>query len=761
MKVREILEILGSISNAEELLQKLDNVGIEADLETEIKPEIIKKLERVYKTTIKLSKKKPEKAPEEPVEEKPIIPQLIEENKPEEKLEAEIKVLEPVKQIKEESSQKKAEKVPSINLEPKKKEKLDSPDKPSQAEELILKHVYDQYEEFVDEETTYNRIKNVKKRQIKSTRDRQANLPAEKAEKILYYKEGMSVAKVADGLGVGVGEIVRKLIAIGHMMGATAILERDTVELLALEFDFQLQDQMETDITKFELIDFADEESDLVERSPIVTIMGHVDHGKTTLLDTIRNAKVVASEAGGITQHIGAYQVKKNGKYITFIDTPGHAAFTEMRARGAEVTDIVILIVAADDGVMPQTIEAIEHAQAAKVPIIVAINKMDKKQADPDRIKQALANYNLLAEDWGGKTIYVPISALTGKGVEELLEMILLTAEMEQYKANPQRLGYGSVIEAKLDRGRGVVATLLVKNGTINIGDPIVVGSTYGKIRAMQDETQAKLKSAGPSKAVEITGLFEVPDAGDRFMVFEDERTSRLVAEQRLIRSYKESYEKRGTKSLSSMFEDMEGNIKELKLIIKGDVKGSVEALKGSLEKVEVEGVKIEVIRSAVGTITDTDISLALASESIIIGFNIRPNVKIVEEAKNKGIEVRLYNVIYKVIEDIEAAMKGLLDPVYEEKVTGQAEVRETYKVSKLGTIAGCYVINGEIRRNCQVRLIREDVAIYTGSLDSLKRFKDDVKEVRSGFECGIMIQNYNDIKVGDIIEGFVSEKVK
>ena len=758
MKVREILEILGNISNAEELLQKLDNVGIEADLETDIDGSIVKKLEKVYKMPIKISKKKQEKPLEEEKVEVAVITEEIKTSPTETKITPDEPVLKtPSKKTPLPIEEKPI--VEEIITEEVKEEAIEEIVK--QDYELSLKHVYDEYEEFVEEETTYNRIKNIKKKQIKTTKNRQANVPAEKQEKILYYREGMSVAKVADGLNVGVGEIVKKLITIDHMMNTTTILDRDTVEVLALEFGFELKDQMETDITKFELIDFADDEANLVERPPIVTIMGHVDHGKTTLLDTIRNAKVVASEAGGITQHIGAYQVKKNGKYITFIDTPGHAAFTEMRARGAEVTDIVILVVAADDGVMPQTIEAIEHAQAAKVPIIVAINKMDKKQANPERIKQELANYNLLAEEWGGKTIFVPISALTGKGVEDLLEMILLVSEMEQFKANPNRLGYGSVVEARLDKGRGVVATILVKNGTVNIGDPIVVGSTYGKIRAMQDETLAKLKSAGPSKAVEITGLLEVPNAGDRFMVFEDERTSRLVAEQRLIRSYKEAYEAKGVKSLSSIFEDMESGVKELKLIIKGDVKGSVEALKGSLEKVNVEGVKIEVIRSAVGTITDTDISLALASSSIIIGFNIRPNAKIVEEAKNKGVEVRLYNVIYKVIEDIEAAMKGLLDPVYEEKVIGQAEVRETYKVSKLGTIAGCYVINGEIKRNCQVRLIRESICIYTGNLDSLKRFKDDVKEVRTGFECGIMIQNYNDIKVGDVIEAFIMERVK
>ncbi len=750
MKVKEIIEILGV--TADELLQKLYNIDVEADLETDIDPTIVKKLSKVYKTEIKPKKKIVEKVekPVEPVAEPtPIViaPEPITPVEP--KLGVENKPLE----------QQPAPEVQKVTPEPK----VETATPKATPAHVELTHVYDEYEEFVEDQPSYNRLKNVKKNKVKTTQNRQANLPKEKQkeERVLYYREGMTVAKIADGLSVGIGDVVRKLVLLGHMTSATEVLERDVIELLALEFGFELQDQIETDITKFELIDFTDDEASLVERPPIVTIMGHVDHGKTTLLDTIRNAKVVASEAGGITQHIGAYQVRKNGKFITFIDTPGHAAFTEMRARGADVTDIVILVVAADDGVMPQTVEAIEHARAAKVPIIVAINKMDKKQANPDRVKQELTQYDLVAEEWGGKTIFVPISALTGKGVEDLLEMVLLVSEMEQYKANPNRLGFGSVIEARLDKGRGVVATLLVKNGSVKIGDPIVVGSTYGKIRAMQDETLGKLKSAGPSKAIEVTGLLEVPNAGDRFMVFEDEKTARLVAEQRMIRTYQETHGVAKAKSLSSLFEDMDGTTKELKLIIKGDVQGSIEALKNSLEKVTVEGVKIEIVRSAVGTITDTDISLAVASSAIIIGFNIRPNAKIVEEAKSKGIEVRLYNIIYKVIEDIEAAMKGLLDPVYEEKVIGQAEVRDIFKASKIGTIAGCYVTSGEIRRNCDIRLIRDSIVVYTGVLGSLKRVKDDVKEVRAGFECGATIENFNDIKVGDVIEAYIMEKVK
>ncbi|HEY8444516.1 MAG TPA: translation initiation factor IF-2, partial [Bacilli bacterium] len=488
-------------------------------------------------------------------------------------------------------------------------------------------------------------------------------------------------------------------------------------------------------------------------------IMGHVDHGKTTLLDTIRNSRVALGEAGGITQHIGAYQVNKNNKLITFIDTPGHAAFTEMRSRGAEITDIVVLVVAADDGVMPQTIEAIEHAKAAKVPIIVAVNKMDKPSANPERIKQELANYGLLSEDWGGDTIFVPISALKNQGVDELLDMILLVAEMQDLKANPNRLGIGTVLEAKLDKGRGVVATLLVKNGSIKVGDPIVVGNTYGKVRAMTDENRTDIQVALPSKAVEVMGITEVPNAGDPFMVFEDEKTARLIAEHRALRAHEQELGGRSV-TLANIFEDKEGE-KDLKLIIKGDVQGSIEALKNSLSKLEVEGVKVDIVRSAVGTVTETDISLAIAANAIIIGFNIRPQSKILEYAKEKGVEVRLYNIIYKLLEDIEAAMKGMLDPVYEEAVIGEAEVRQTFKVSKVGTIAGCYVTNGVITRNSQVRLIRDSIVIYTGNISTLKRFKDDVREVKAGYECGLTIENYNDIKEGDVIEAFVMKKVE
>ncbi|MFA6595966.1 MAG: translation initiation factor IF-2, partial [Bacilli bacterium] len=463
---------------------------------------------------------------------------------------------------------------------------------------------------------------------------------------------------------------------------------------------------------------------------------------------------------GGITQHIGAYQVEKNGRLVTFIDTPGHAAFTEMRARGASITDIVILVVAADDGIMPQTVEAIEHAQAAKVPIIVAINKMDRPQANPDRIKQQLTEHNLVAEEWGGDTIIVPISALTGQGVDEMLEMVLLVSDMKDLKANPNRLGVGTVIEAKLDKGRGPVATLLVQNGSIKVGDVIVVGNTYGKIRAMFDENGRNVTVAGPSKPVEITGIAEVPFAGERFMIYNDERKAREIAQ---IRAQKKFNEEKGVGKSISLAELMKSQkneeIKELNLIIRCDVQGSIEAIRGLLEKIDIEGTKINIVASRVGAITESDINLAIASDSIIIGFNIRPQATITEYAKSKGIEIRLYDIIYKLQEDIEMAVKGLLDPVLTEKVLGEAEVRETFKASKIGTIAGCYVTNGIVQRNASIRLIRDSIVIYTGKISSLKRFKDDAREVKAGYECGLTIENYNDIKVGDIIECFIMQE--
>src|SRR5690554_716411 len=751
MKVKEILEVLNVPE--EELLEKLSNVGIKADLETEIEKRVINNLSKLYKVDIKPIKKK-KAAPKKAATEKNIAetkekPAKAKTTKVKEKPKTEQKP-------KTEPKPKKQE----VEKEPKKKQGSKAKKETVTDEDLDLTRVYDEkYLDFEEPPKEYRRIKNVKRNKAKTTRNRKANVPRKKEDNIVYYVEGITVAHISDEIGISVGEIVKKLVSLGYMVNASQPLERDIVEILGLELGFDVKEQETTDITKFEEMNIVDDPESLVERPPIVTIMGHVDHGKTTLLDTIRNSRVTSGEAGGITQHIGAYQVIKNDKPITFIDTPGHAAFTEMRSRGAEITDIVILVVAADDGVMPQTVEAIEHARAAKVPIIVAVNKMDRPNANPEKIKQELASYDLVSEDWGGDTIFVNISALKNEGVDELLDTVLLVAEVAELKANPNRLGMGTVIEAKLDKGRGVVATLLVRNGSIKIGDPIVVGNTFGKIRAMSDEKTTDIKTAEPSKAVEVMGITEVPNAGDAFMIFEDEKAARLIAEQRAIRAHEKEIFGRNV-SLSSLFEDEEGT-KELKLIIKGDVQGSIEALKNSLNKVEVEGVKIEIVRSAVGTVTETDVSLAIAAKAVIIGFNIRPSAKIMDFAKEKGIEVRLYDVIYKLLEDIEDAMKGMLDPVYEEQVIGEVEVRKTFKASKVGTIAGCYVTNGHITRNSSVRLIRDNIVIYTGKLSSLKRFDDDVREVKAGYECGLTIENYNDIKIGDVVEPFVMKKVE
>jgi translation initiation factor IF-2 len=599
----------------------------------------------------------------------------------------------------------------------------------------------------------------------KKVDNRKTNVPVqsqEKSEGVLYYKTDMTVLEVAEGMNVPVSKIITKLMGLGIMAAQTQAVDRETIELIALDFGYELEDEQVTDLTRFEEIEIVDEEDDLVERPPVVTIMGHVDHGKTTLLDTIRNSRVTEGEAGGITQHIGAYQVKKNGSLITFIDTPGHAAFTEMRARGAQVTDITILVVAADDGVMPQTREAIDHAQAAGVPIIVAVNKMDKVGANPDHVMQQLTEYNLIPEAWGGDTIFVNLSALTGEGVDELLEMIQLTAEINEFKANPNRLASGHVIESKLDKGRGPVATLLVANGTLKVGDVLVAGTTFGRVRAMVDDGGQRLDNAKPSKAAEVTGLNDVPQAGDSFMVFSDERKARLISEERSHRAWKEERGVGKAVSLDELFEQFnEGDLKQLNLLIKGDTHGSIEALKASLEKIDVEGTKIDIVRASVGTITDTDVTLALASNAIILGFNIRPTAAVRENAKEKGVDIRLYNIIYKALEEIELALTGMLDPVYEEVVTGQAEVRDTFKISKVGTVAGCYVTDGSIERNSLVRVIRNGIVIYEGQMSTLKRFKDDVKEVRQGFECGIMIEKFNDIKEGDIIEASVEREVK
>ena len=599
---------------------------------------------------------------------------------------------------------------------------------------------------------------------------RTSNIPPQKGKKkdleekekgILTYKPDMTVADIASGMGKSNSQVIMKLMQLGIMANQNQTVDRETIELVAMDFGFEVKDEVITDAARFDEMVFEDDEADLVSRPPVVTIMGHVDHGKTTLLDTIRNSRVAKGEAGGITQHIGAYQVTHDGFLITFIDTPGHAAFTQMRARGAQITDIVILVVAADDGVMPQTEEAIAHAKAAGCPIIVAVNKMDKPTANMDRVKQELANYDLLAEDWGGDTIFCPISALKGTGVEDLLGMVQLVAEMKDLKANPKRLAMGTVIEAQLDKGKGPVATFLVQNGTLKIGDCVVVGNTWGKIRTMEDDHHSRFNEAEPSKAVAVTGLVEVPMAGDKFMVFADERTARETAaiRQQKAKALENSSKKAVT--LEELFTQADQDKEKiLNLIIKGDVQGSVEALKASLEKIQMDDVKVNIIRATVGAITDTDVSLAEASHAIIIGFNVRPMAPVRQEAQTKGVEIRLYNIIYKVIEEIEAACKGLLDPEFEEVVTGQAEVRSVFKISKVGTIAGCYVTDGVIERNSLVRILRDGVVIFEGKMASLRRFKDDVKEVKYGFECGIGIENYNDIKEGDVIEASIMKEI-
>lgn len=599
---------------------------------------------------------------------------------------------------------------------------------------------------------------------------RTSNIPVGKNNKkqapaennILTYKDGMTVAEVASGMGKTNAQIIMKLMQAGIVANQNQVIDRETIELVAMDFGFEVKDEVITDATRFDEIVVEDDEESLQSRPPVVTIMGHVDHGKTTLLDTIRSSRVAKGEAGGITQHIGAYQVENNGFPITFIDTPGHAAFTQMRARGAQITDIVVLVVAADDGMMPQTEEAIAHAQAAGCPIIVAVNKMDKSTANPDRVMEELTKYNLVPEAWGGDTIYVPISALKGQGVDTLLEMIQLVAEMKELKANPDRLAIGTVIEAELDKGRGPIATFLVQNGTLKVGDIVVCGDTWGKVRTMEDDRHTRFNVALPSTAVAVTGLNAVPLAGDKFMVFADEKLARDTAEARANRTKNAEAAAKKATTLEDLFKKQDADAtKELNLIIKGDVQGSVEALKASLEKINIEDLKVNIIRATVGTITDTDISLAEASNAIVIGFNVRPMASVRNEAATKGVEIRLYNIIYNVLNDIEAALKGMLDPVYEEVVIGQAEVRSIFKLSKVGTIAGCYVTDGAIERNSLVRVLRDGIVIFEGKMASLKRFKDDAKEVKQGYECGITIENFNDIKEYDVIEASVMKEVE
>ena len=614
-----------------------------------------------------------------------------------------------------------------------------------------------------------NKKKKIKKEKNRKTQKQQPAIieaPSEEtiSEDTILVKDGMTVGELSEVLNIGSTELIKKLfMELKIMANINQSLTLEQIELIAMDYGKEIQEEVEINKEDLDLyFEVEDAEKDLKERSPIVTIMGHVDHGKTTLLDTIRNSRVTAGEAGGITQHIGAYQVRAKDKKITFLDTPGHAAFTTMRARGAKITDVTILVVAADDGVMPQTIEAINHAKAAEVPIIVAVNKMDKPQANPDRVMNELVEYGLISEEWGGDTIFVPISALKGEGIDELLENILLVTEMQELKANPNRLALGTVIEAKLDKGRGAVATLLVQNGSLNVGDPLVVGNTFGRVRAMINDRSKNIQTAKPATPVEITGLQDVPNAGDRFVVFGDEKTARQIGEKRQQQYIETTRQANSAVSLDTLFEQMkQGEMKDLNIIIKADVQGSVEALAMSLAKIDVEGVNVRIIHTGVGAINESDITLAVASNAVVIGFNVRPDNNAKQMAQTEQVDIRLHSIIYKVIEEIEAAMTGLLDPEFVEKVIGLAEVRQVYKVSKIGTIAGAYVTEGKVSRDGKVRVIRDSVVIYEGEIDTLRRFKDDVKEVQSGYECGMTVENFNDIKEGDVFEVYIMEEVK
>ena len=584
---------------------------------------------------------------------------------------------------------------------------------------------------------------------------------AKPQDNIVLYKENMTVGNLAEAIGVNSAELVKKLFSLGIMATINNSISFENAEILAMEFEKELKREETVDVTNFEEYEVIDDEKDLVKRPAVVTIMGHVDHGKTTLLDAIRKTDVASLEAGGITQAISAYQVKTKDNYITFIDTPGHAAFTEMRASGASITDIIVIIVAADDGVMPQTEEVIDHAKAAGVPIIVAINKIDKPEANVERVLTQLTEHGLTPDIWGGDTIISKISAKTGEGIDDLLDNILLIAEMSEYKANPNRYALGTVVESRLDKHLGPIVTVLVQNGTLRLGDPVVVGTAYGKIRTLKNDKGQDLTETNLSQPVEITGISEVAKAGDKFMAFESDKQAKIVAEKRKeIAKQKEATPKSAV-TLDELFNKIQEGSKEINVLIKADVNGSSEAVKNSLEKLDVEGVKVKVIRSSVGAINESDIVLAKASSAIIIGFNVRPNNQIKDYAKEQGVEIRLYDIIYKVVEEMEAAMKGMLDPVYEEKVIGTAEVRKIFKFSKVGTIAGSYVTDGIIKRDSKARIIRDSIVIYDGEINSIQREKDSVKEVKKGLECGITIENYNDIRENDIIEAYELQEIK
>lgn len=620
----------------------------------------------------------------------------------------------------------------------------------------------DEYEEMINESIIVQQKKNKNKNSKKEENHEDESSENLETDKVLEIQNTITVKEFAEKLGAQTNEVIKQLMFLGVMAAINQEIDFATAEKLGEKFNVLVVKQEESLVNdEDEFFEEENEDDILAKRPPVVTVMGHVDHGKTSLLDAIRKTKVTESEAGGITQHIGAYMVNVHGEEITFLDTPGHEAFTAMRARGAQITDVVILVVAADDGIMPQTKEAINHCKAAGVPMVVAINKMDKPGANIDRVKQELTEHGLLAEDWGGDTVCVPVSAKTKEGIDNLLEMIVLSAEMLELKATAQRNAKGTVIEAKLDKGRGPVASLLVQNGTLKVGDSIIVGTTYGRIRAMFDYNGKKIKSAGPSVPVEILGLSEVPAAGDKFNVVKDEKTARNMADSRK-EAQRNEYLSSHKVSLEDLYSQIqEGKVKEISIIAKADVQGTIQALAQSLEKLSTDEVKVRVIHGAVGAITETDVSLAAASNALIIGFNVRPNENAIAAAEKEAVNIKTYRIIYDAIDDVKAAMVGMLDPEYKEVVLGTAQVRQVYKISNVGTVAGCYVTNGKILRNAQVRIVRDGIVILESTLSTLKRFKDDVKEVASGYECGITVEKFNDIKEGDIIEAFHMEEIK
>ena len=600
----------------------------------------------------------------------------------------------------------------------------------------------------------------VKRKEMYKHKEKLQSNITEDDENVVLYKENMTVSELATSLGVSPTEIIKKLMSLGMMMNINASLDFDTAEIIVGDYNKVLKKESTRDEINFEELEIVDREEDLKERPPVVTIMGHVDHGKTTLLDYIRSSNIASSEAGGITQAIGAYQITKDDNKITFIDTPGHAAFTQMRARGASITDIVIIIVAADDGVMPQTEEAIDHALAANVPIVVAVNKIDKPDAHPDKIRTEMAERNITPEEWGGNIPFVDISAKSGQGIDLLLETLLAIAEMQDLKANPSRYALGTVIESKMDKNIGGVASLLIQNGTLRIGDPIVVGTSYGKVRTMKDDIGNSIVEAGPSTPVEITGLSQTPSAGDKFMAFETESQAKDIADKRSIQAREQKFQKT-TLTLDNLFASIDSETKEINVVLKADVKGSEEAVKNALEKIDVDGVKVKVIRSGIGTITESDVVLAQASNALILGFCVSPSNSTKEIAKEYGVDIRLYTIIYKLVEDMEAAMKGMLDPEFEEKTIGQVEIRKIFKFSKVGNIAGSYVTDGICKKDAKARLIRDGIVITDTKISTLQREKDQVREVKKGYECGLTLENYTDIRVGDTIEVYESVEVK